>query len=191
MSNVDIAKYSKRIVQLFYDPEPKNDGELKTPIWCLGRRYDTRSGIPVNARPANELPPTPEASPPESEEPAGHSRDSQSPAGSFEEIEKPSIPPPGAVDSDDWPDDFLEDFGSKIWLTYRSAFPPIPKSQDPKATSTMTMSVRLRSQWQLQGGFTSDAGWGCMVRSGQTLLANTLAFVRFGRGKILVTANLK
>ncbi|KAJ9134747.1 Cysteine protease [Pleurostoma richardsiae] len=32
-----------------------------------------------------------------------------------------------------------------------------------------------------QGGFTSDSGWGCMIRSGQSLLANTLAICYLGR----------
>lgn len=82
-----------------------------------------------------------------------------------------------------WPPSFLDDFEARIWLTYRSNFPAIAKSQDPKALSSMSLSVRLRSQLVDQGGFTSDTGWGCMIRSGQSLLANSLLMLRMGRGR--------
>ena len=53
---------------------------------------------------------------------------------------------------------FLDAFHSTIWMTYRKSFtsiirPAIPKEEHHK----------------------SDAGWGCMLRSGQMLLANSLA----------------
>ena len=81
-----------------------------------------------------------------------------------------------------WPRGFLSDFESKFWFTYRSNFHPIPKSVDPAATSSMTLTVRLRSQLLDPEGFTSDTGWGCMIRSGQCLLANSLGILRLGRG---------
>jgi cysteine protease ATG4 len=80
-----------------------------------------------------------------------------------------------------WPSSFLDDFEARIWLTYRSNFPAIAKSQDPKALSSMSFKVRL-SQLVDPGGFTSDTGWGCMIRSGQSLLANTLVMLQLGRG---------
>ncbi len=54
---------------------------------------------------------------------------------------------------------FLADFGSKPWLTYRLGFPPIKPSN-----------------------FQSDVGWGCMLRTGQMLLANTFLLHFLGKG---------
>lgn len=38
MNSVDLGR-CKRIVQYLWDPEPQNDEELNTPIWCLGKEY--------------------------------------------------------------------------------------------------------------------------------------------------------
>ena len=48
-------------------------------------------------------------------------------------------------------DEFFENFGALIWLTYRKEFPKIENST-----------------------LTTDCGWGCMLRTGQMILANTL-----------------
>ncbi|RDW87214.1 cysteine protease ATG4 [Aspergillus mulundensis] len=87
---------------------------------------------------------------------------------------KPSTP--------DWPESFLLDFESRIWMTYRSNFAPIPKDAGRDGTSSLTLSVRLRSQLIEPQGFTSDTGWGCMIRSGQSLLANAMLVLSLGRG---------
>ncbi|KAF9179441.1 Cysteine protease atg4 [Haplosporangium sp. Z 767] len=56
--------------------------------------------------------------------------------------------------------DFQRDFTSGlIWCTYRHSYSPIRPSN-----------------------FTTDVGWGCMLRSGQGLLANALAIQFLGRG---------
>ena len=180
MSNVDIAKYGKRLVQFFYDPEPKNDEGLKSTIWCLGRRFDSRNHNIPSGIPTDSPPPTPNASSPTSEQGGECFDQLERISDGFEEVNFTAITE--TEENYEWPKDFLEDFESRIWLTYRSGFVPIPRSQNPQAASNMTMSVRLMSQWQAQGGFTSDVGWGCMIRSGQSLLANTLALVRFTRG---------
>ncbi|KKK14269.1 hypothetical protein AOCH_003519 [Aspergillus ochraceoroseus] len=83
---------------------------------------------------------------------------------------------------DIWPEEFLRDFEAKFWMTYRSNFPPIPRDYNHDRKSSMTLGVRLRSQLLDPHGFTSDTGWGCMIRSGQSLLANAMATLLLGRG---------
>ncbi|PQE32478.1 cysteine protease atg4 protein [Rutstroemia sp. NJR-2017a WRK4] len=176
MTSVD--RY-KRLVQYFWDPEPTNDASDKSPIWCLGKEYRASEKQSTSAV-----------------------ADSPTQEGTFLAVKQPqsvdtSTPPDSTVGSlesssgyDDcdtgeaeggWPTAFLEDFEAKLWFTYRSNFPAIAKSQDPKALSAMSLSVRLRSQLVDQGGFTSDTGWGCMIRSGQSLLGNALLALRMGR----------
>lgn len=84
-----------------------------------------------------------------------------------------------------WPESFLLDFESRIWMTYRSNFPPIPRVEGDDKSASMTLGVRLRSQLVDTQGFTSDTGWGCMIRSGQSLLANALSMLVLGRGTII------
>ncbi len=186
MTNVDFGRY-KRIVQYFWDPEPKNDDAAGGPIWCLGEQY--MSEVAPSEPPRNNSASSDASS---SRKETGSSFSSAelitpntSISSSPEDVlaygDAKGAPP----DDGGWPPPFLDDFESRIWLTYRSHFPPIPKSRDPAAASTMSIGVRLRSQLLEQGGFTSDSGWGCMIRSGQCLLANALLMLRLGRGAIL------
>jgi cysteine protease ATG4 len=171
----------KRIVQYFWDPEPSVDAASDSPIWCLGEEYKIARKSPPSTTPN---------SPPQQTKPT-HGLSSQQ--------AHPVTPPDSTASSVDselasvesgsgedggWPSAFLDDFEAKIWLTYRSNFPIIPKSQDPKALSTMSLAVRFRSQIVEPAGFTSDTGWGCMIRSGQSLLANALVMLQMGRGKM-------
>ena len=53
---------------------------------------------------------------------------------------------------------FHEDFSSRLWFTYRKNF------EEFKGTQINT-----------------DCGWGCMIRSGQMLIANALQHLKLGR----------
>lgn len=61
-------------------------------------------------------------------------------------------------EDDDAIREFALDFASRVWMTYR---------RDMEELSP--------------GGLKSDCGWGCMIRSGQMLVANALVLQRLGR----------
>ena len=175
MSSVDFGRY-KRIVQAFWDPELKNDDASGSCIWCLGREYANRHTRNGSRDPEFEA---------ERKEPALNGQDSHRDPkrNKLAAIEGTSVGEPEAQSHDNeagrgWPSEFLDDCESRLWFTYRSNFTVIKKSSN----ASMTLSVRLRSLGD-QGGFTSDTGWGCMIRSGQSLLANALAMQRLGRGE--------
>lgn len=85
-----------------------------------------------------------------------------------------------------WPPAFLDDFESRIWMTYRTDFALIPRSCDPQASYALSFAMRIKTTFSDLTGFSSDTGWGCMIRSGQSLLANAILVARLGRGKSLL-----
>ena len=178
MSSVDFGRY-KRIVQAFWDREPKNEDASRSCIWCLGKEYEAKCTT-------NGISDQPEA---QEENRASNKQDSPQNAEKIKlgvtngaSLEGSDVRSHDSGVDRGWPLEFLDDCESRLWFTYRSNFAPIKKSSD----ASMTLSVRLRSLGD-QGGFTSDTGWGCMIRSGQTLLANALVMLRLGRGKRLGT----
>lgn len=185
MANNDFTRFSKKVVQLFWDPLPRNEDPAK--VWCLGRSYDSRYQHARTPRPATTSPSAKSddstashansavAAPLQSNEGEGQPEQSQDPATKSQaELSRSEEEALG------WPAEFLDDLESRPWLTYRSNFAPIPKSNDPAATSAMSFSTKLRSLAN-QGNFTSDTGWGCMIRSGQSMLANALVVLKLGR----------
>ncbi|KAM3069925.1 Cysteine protease atg4 [Clarireedia jacksonii] len=177
MTSVD--RY-KRLVQYFWDPEPTNDASDKSPIWCLGKEYRASEKQSTSALFADSPPQEGAFLAVKQSQTVDASTPPDSAAGSLESSSGYDDCDTGEAEGG-WPTAFLEDFEAKLWFTYRSNFPAIAKSQDPKALSAMSLSVRLRSQLVDQGGFTSDTGWGCMIRSGQSLLGNALLTLRMGR----------
>ena len=105
-----------------------------------------------------------------------------------------------------WPPVFYIDFTSRIWLTYRSQFPvPIKDGRladlcdsggsgcggnnELGEDSSPTVVKSRPWNWVGVGGekmWTSDSGWGCMLRTGQSLLANAFIHMHLGRGLFLL-----
>lgn len=181
MANADLGRY-RRIVQMFWDPEPSNDTVQDQPVWCLGQQYRLHSSYAEEGS-KTEAKTTKEPD-------ANQSKPLAIPHGN----RLPETPPESATSSfsytgygdadseSGWPQAFLSDFESRFWMTYRSEFDPIPRSNDPRATSALSFHMRLKCQLGDGGGFSSDSGWGCMIRSGQSLLANAIGMVDLGRG---------
>lgn len=186
MSGVDIGQYSKRLVQYFWDPMPRNDDPSGAPVWCLGRRYEYSKPTKPTITAKSTRGPSIQSSPPPP--PTSQSPDaSSSSAGETSLSSSAATSESLAYDEDGdygWPVPFLDDFESRIWMSYRSNFPPIAKSQDAQASSALSFGTRMRNQLSSNsrtGGFTSDTGFGCMIRSAQCLLANALLVLRLGR----------
>ncbi|KKA29287.1 hypothetical protein TD95_002523 [Thielaviopsis punctulata] len=198
MNNVDFSR-CKRIVELIWDPEPTNDRLQDTPIWCLGYCYDLSSPPKSAATPSTNPPITDSVATIDTaaSEPSDVTIDAKSEKGQHDapiSSEKESslqssttssflsAPAYGGTGSDGgWPIAFLDDFESRIWMTYRSDFELINKSDDPNAKSNFSFTMRIKTQLMDQEGFTSDSGWGCMIRTGQSLLANTMVITKMGR----------
>ena len=80
---------------------------------------------------------------------------------------------------------FISDFQSRIWCTYRSNFPAISLSDpmmDNLNVGRLPAITPRSSLWTLrERSFSSDQGWGCMLRTSQSLLANALQILSLGR----------
>lgn len=70
---------------------------------------------------------------------------------------------------------------TRIWFTYRAGFVPILRAEDgPGPLSFLGSMIFNALPNTTMGGvldnqhFTTDVGWGCMIRTSQALLANTL-----------------
>ncbi|KXH26696.1 peptidase family C54, partial [Colletotrichum simmondsii] len=191
MAAVDLGRY-RRIVQMFWDPQPTNDHQSDLPVWCLGRSYKLNTKATKDQDTDNRS-----QTPPSTASTDTKPKASQVLATASASAKAPETPPDSvsssfssslAYDEDyveqdgGWPSAFLDDFESKFWMTYRSEFQAIAKSTDPRASSALSFSMRIKSQLVDQNGFSSDSGWGCMIRSGQSLLANAMAVINLGRG---------
>lgn len=181
----EVGRYGRRIVRMIWDPEPVNDRQFNMPMWCLGRQY-LNEPAPAAAQQPDLLTTAQNATLPTTPSLVGEPPLSTHVPNTLPAPSTSGFPPAtagGAPPEDDgWPTAFLDDFESRVWMTYRSGFVPIAKSSDPKASAALSFTMRLKALAD-QGGFSSDTGWGCMIRSGQSLLANTLSICQLGRGR--------
>ena len=148
-----MSTFKHRAIRYFWDPEPRNEDPSQM-IWCLGKQY----------------PKSPWRSPNPQQQAADNNA-----IGNDVDAEST------------WPPDFLDDFETRVWMTYRSDFTPIPRSPIPKGLPFNSAATALQYagnliRGQVREGYTSDVGWGCMIRSAQSLFANALLTLHLGRG---------
>lgn len=197
-AGAEVSRVGRRIFQKLWDSEPINDRNSNEPVWCLGRSYtlsaktssEPQSPFTWNTVAADSA--IDSAIDGAAERAAKTTAVSAPSAANNQGLETPPDSIASSFDSSlayeepgqdhGWPPAFLDDFESRVWMTYRTEFELIPRSADPKATSALSFAMRLKTSFGDQTGFTSDTGWGCMIRSGQSLLANALLVSRFGRG---------
>lgn len=75
---------------------------------------------------------------------------------------------------------------ARVWCTYRSGFEPIERSPDGPGPLTFVRLVLLSGSAGAlfsPHAFTSDVGWGCMIRTLQLLLANALLALGGAEGR--------
>jgi cysteine protease ATG4 len=94
--------------------------------------------------------------------------------------------------ANNWPPVFYADFTSRIWLTYRSQFTPIRDLTlgALEGDDVGSSPPSKRTFWGGEKCWTTDAGWGCMLRTGQSLLANALLHLHLGRGAFFLDSTI-
>ncbi|KAI0056521.1 hypothetical protein BV25DRAFT_1572624 [Artomyces pyxidatus] len=159
-------------------------------IWLLGVQH------PGYEPPINESPPLARRGSGESRRsPSFRSSTSSTVTGPDHSLSQ-SQPASSKHPAANWPPAFYADFTSRVWITYRSHFQPIRdstlstlESEQAQAAGSGSVAVTPASpqprKWNWPGtgekGWTSDSGWGCMLRTGQSLLATALVHLHLGR----------
>lgn len=186
---MSVAKHGKghldRAMRYLLDSDSSTD-KCTEPIWLLGVQH-----------PGYEPPPTPPTgmAVSVSRSTSGSRRSSssfRSSNSSFSTSEfAPLSPSKQSNPAAHWPPVFYADFTSRIWLTYRSQFTPIRDirladlSGDacdiPLSCSSPATAKTRPWHWGREKIWSTDSGWGCMLRTGQSLLANALIHTHLGR----------
>jgi cysteine protease ATG4 len=165
----------QRFIQLLLDKEIENT-DLENTIHVLGRQYEPGSSVVAEEEEAA------------AEAEGEGDKERKSIDNPFDEIknyfqslnivnhvqkelEKTNAP---------WPAEFINDVNSRLWFTYRTHFKPLARDDD--GPSPLSLKTLLWGQvHELHNDyFTTDCGWGCMIRTSQTLLANALLKLKLG-----------
>ena len=83
--------------------------------------------------------------------------------------------------------EILLDILTRLNFTYRTRFTPIPRAQDGPSPTIFINIFRdnivntVESLFLNPDCFSTDIGWGCMIRTGQSLLGNALQVANLGR----------
>ena len=195
------AKHGKgrldMVVRYLLDSDSTPD-KCTEPIWLLGVQHPGYEVPPLPPPPRN----TPRRSsidtrrynsPPSFRSSSSSSNSSSSSPDHTSALSQSQPSPSTKHTGSSWPPAFYADFTSRIWLTYRSQFQPIrdttlaaleSESVDVSFQGYSSPPVVKRWNWGGSGEkmWMTDSGWGCMLRTGQSLLANALLHLHLGRG---------
>ncbi|KAL1848296.1 Cysteine protease atg4 [Diaporthe australafricana] len=161
----EAGRVGRRIVRMIWDPQPVNNRTANRPVWCLGCSYAHESAARKES--ASAATATSEATPPTTPSAtaprAAADAAPETPPDSSSSSVSSSLAYDASAEDYGWPPAFMDDFESRIWMTYRSNFEPIARSSDPKASASLSFAMRLKTLAD-QSGFPSDTGWGCWRR---------------------------
>lgn len=165
----------QRVVQLFWDKDLENT-DHENPIVLLGNTYKYEENSPNDPDDTSTLKAVSTDSPQDNSisdfkqyfQSFGISNHNNS------NTKKDKV-------NNKWPEEFIEDVHTRIWLTYRTRFAPIARDEDGPSPISLHNLIRGQSYDLNSEYFTTDCGWGCMIRTGQTLLANALLNLHLGR----------
>lgn len=210
MSHIPGKANLERAVRWVLDSDVAQPDRCTDPIWIMGVEHPGYEAAPSAARsltPTHSRDSTdsrketrPSLSPSDATPPASTTSSPTLHVGS--PSAKPAVPREIT-----WPPAFYDDFTSRIWLTYRSHYAPIrdgalgnlespisldecsPLPQDLPAdfwekSANMVSASPPKPRWAWGGEktWTSDTGWGCMLRTGQSVLAEALIHLHLTRG---------
>lgn len=207
MSHIPGKAGVERVVRYFLDSDVAQPDKCTDPIWILGvehQGYDPSLAL-------REVPSTRirrDSTDSASIISRQSNRREHSGSSSFDRSQvSPSPGKQPQLREIGWPSTFYDDFTSRIWLTYRSHYSairdhplsslglPVPLSLETmpvmsdffweRSTEMSGTSPPKRWGWGGEKTWTSDSGWGCMLRTGQSLLANTLIHLHLSRGMLL------
>lgn len=170
----------QRVVQLFWDKDLENT-DHENPIVVLGNTYKSKLDSPRDDSDDSFTGST-------SNENQDNGPQQNKPMSDFKQYFQGfgiggtnNSPKKRENELNKWPQEFIDDVYTRIWLTYRTKFDPITRDEDGPSPLSLHNLIRGQNFELTSEYFTTDCGWGCMIRTGQTLLANALLNLHLGR----------